>query len=156
MDNGRVKFKRLKDSQQRIAVLESNVRELEVRLNTSRELSRDLEWKLQRMEFRKGWAIKAATTLRQRAMQAMDSLIQQKLGQQGGNFRPEHGLNAILSKCHSCRGSGGTIICKEECEEVGISWSEYLPRFHEPTNGLEFWCEDCVGVGNTLSIREPL
>jgi hypothetical protein len=156
VDNGRVKFERLKDSQQHVELLLEEVKELEIRLTTSRDLATQMHWKIQRLEFRVKWAEDAAGKIRLKAERAVASLIAQKLGQQGGNHSPEYGFNPILSKCNTCRGTGGRVICEEECFDIGVDYSEYLPQFHCPTTGQEYWCDDCMGVGNTLSDLEPL
>ena len=57
----------------------------------------------------------------------------------------------MMSQCRECRGSGGSMIGEDECEELGLFYSEYSPRYHDPNRGYEYWCEACIGTGNSLS-----
>lgn len=147
MENGRIKFEAMKK-------LKLENRELRNRLDASRALSKKLKLRLGRCQHRERWAAENANSLRFRISRAIESITAVRLGFHGGNKQPEHGFNVILGKCATCRGGGGRLICEDECEDLGLGYNEYVPKFHCTSQGREYWCEDCIGVGHTLSVLD--
>ena len=141
---GRTKFERMKALQRENDFLLH-------RLEVTRKMNEDLEYKLVRLQFRKEWAMAAVQTLRRRITYVLDSLLSQRLAISGGNRAPKFGFNILMSQCRECRGSGGSMIGEDECEELGLFYSEYSPQYHDPNRGYEYWCEACIGTGNSLS-----
>ena len=147
IDSGRTKFERMRALQrENVLLTERNERQ--------RRINIDLEYKIRRLEFRERWAMTAVGQLRQRVTYMLDSILAQTLAKVNGNKGPEYGFNVLMSQCGVCRGCGGKEISEDECEDLGLVYSEYTPKWHDPIGGYEYWCDACVGTGNTLSTNE--
>lgn len=144
---GRVKYERMRELQRENDFLSH-------RLEVTRKMCHDLEYKIQRLEFRERWAMTAVGTLRRRIVYVLDSLMAQHLAKANGNKPPEFGFNILSAQCGACRGTGGAEISEDECSELGLLYHESVPRFHDPNGGYEYWCDKCIGAGNTLSTNE--
>ena len=137
----RVKFARMKD------LIEENER-----LNTL--MCQESYYKHSYFNRMRGY-MSQLECMRQDISRVLESIVEQSWARVCERKPPNERFRIGQSKCTGCRGTGGAEKHEDDWTQAEEE-NERGPLYHDPTQGIEFWCEECDGIGYSMILMKDL
>jgi hypothetical protein len=97
------------------------------------------------------WA--QAETLRYRIMRAIYYMTARARERHYSSLPSLTGFSLRDGMCVDCEGTGGVFI---DWDGYGKDDRWLGDKWTQPEDGPDGWCQTCIGVGHTLSVRDEL